>query len=277
MNDKCKWVESQLEAYFSETMASNARAELERHSASCATCGAELDAFAKVDELVAAHFRQQLRIADRRSPRGAQPIRLAGAIATAAGVFLAVWIGVGALGPAPEVPASGTAASSEGGGEVKADETPDAERAKPDPAPQPSTATPDRQAPSIGEAMADAPAARFYVQDAAGYFHTLEDFQGSALVLGVMANDADHIAAFERAYERYGAEGLRFLGVPADDSPAFTVRFPTMTNRNSTLLETGAGEFAILAPDGSVYARGSLDGAELAEAIEGGIRELTDR
>jgi hypothetical protein len=269
MSEKCQWVESHLEGYFSNTMESDARAELERHAAACAACGGELAAFATVDKLVSAHFRQQLRIANRTGARGIQPLRLAGAVATAAGVFVAVWIGVGALRPASAIPETAGINADAGGEAGKADESPDAERAKPNPA----SAILDRRA-RTGASPGEGAEEHFYVQDAAGYFHTLEDFRGSVLVLGVIDGDAAHIAGFEQAYERYGPESaLRFLAVSTAPDPRFMARFPTMANRNSTLLETPSGEFVILAPDLSVYTRGTLGGNELIAAIEAAMQE----
>jgi len=278
MTDKCQWVESQLEAYFSETMDPNTRADVEQHVADCSACQMELDGYANVDALVAAHFKEQVVRAENRVRPRVQPLRLAGAVATFAVAIVAVWIGVDAVvGSTDNMPADSTGQSVAAMDSVedveKAENTLDAERAKPEPVPDEGTTPLLDRAPAIaGLASAES---RFYVQDAAGHFHTLEDFSGSVLVLGVVDNEQVGTTVFADAYETYGSDpDLRFLGIAPEGAALNGFGFPSMVNRDSALLETGAGEFTIVAPDGTVYARGALEKDELSDVIAASLDEL---
>jgi hypothetical protein len=114
--------------------------------------------------------------------------------------------------------------------------------------------------------------------DPAGYFHTLDEFAGSVLVLGVFDPGLTGADAFAGAYARYGSTAdVRFLGVaPGPEALPEDGPFPRMFNRGSTLLETPAGEFAIVTPEGAVHARGPL-GDALDEAIAASLQQFAAR
>jgi hypothetical protein len=289
MPDKCQRLESQLEAYVSGGLDSGAREEFERHAAGCGDCRAQVDGFARIDALVAAHFRQRLARARRPAPTRIRSLRLVAALGTLVAAAVAVSLGISMVtsdtgsnaaadeeierAAIPAEPASPRTTPTVSADIDKVDEASDAELAKPDPVAEPAVSVLLDRAPAmLGTASSEA---RFYVQDAAGYFHTLEDFSGSVLVLAVVDQSASEITAFERAYERYGAGvGIRFLGVTAGGASLESARFPTMQNRESALLETRAGEFAIVAPDGTIHARGTLEEQELFATIESSLRQL---
>jgi hypothetical protein len=291
MSDKCQWVNSHLEEYFSETLSEkpsetlsetpsetmSQRAGVNAHLAECETCQSEVDGYLAVDKLVAAHFSRQVARAESPVRRTIQPLRLAGATATLAFTVVAVWIGVQAVGLWP-----GTATESDiqvvadtaGTVDVeKAEDAPVAERAKPEPQPEVVPTLPLDRAPTM--ATPRNPESSFYVQDAAGYFHTLEDFAGSVLVLGVIDQDPERTQAFSEIYESYRSEPeLRFLGVAPDGAAPNGVGFPTMANRNSALLETRAGEFAIIDSEGTLIARGALEREALGDAVRTSLDRL---
>ena len=286
MTDKCKWMEPHLEAYFSESIDPATRARLEQHVEGCTDCRAELDEFAQVDVLVSAHFRQQVARAGRTARGPIRPLRLAGAFGAVLVAAVAIWIsggmsGGGMPGPVTQdtvgaVQQAAVSAPEPDAPDVngdKAKEELEARLAKPDPVLDAASDARFDAAPTMdGPAV---PVTRFHVQDAAGYFHTLEDFSGAVLVLGVVDRDPAGSAAFERAYERYSSDAkVRFLGVPADGIEPGPVRFPTMVNRESSLLETRTGEFAIVAPDGTVHARGLLDEETLRSTIDASLQLL---
>ena len=281
MSDKCKWMEPHLEAYFSESIDPATRARLEQHVEGCTDCRAQLDEFAQVDVLVSAHFRQQVARAERTVQGSIRPLRLAGAFSALLAAAAALWFAGGMSGPVTQdtdgaVQQAAASAPEMDTADVngdKAEEEPDARLAKPDPVLDAASADRFDAAPTIGGPAV--PVTRFHVQDAAGYFHTLEDFSGSVLVLGVVDRDPAGSAAFEQAYERYGSDAkIRFLGVPADGIEPGPVRFPTMVNRESSLLETRTGEFAIVAPDGTVHARGLLEEETLRSTIDASLQLL---
>ncbi len=286
MTDKCKWMEPRLEAYFSERIDPATRARLEQHVEGCTDCRAELDEFAQVDVLVSAHFRQQVARAGRTARGPIRSLRLAGAFAAVLIAAAAIWIsggmsGGGMSGPVTQDTVGAVQQAAVSSPETdapdvngdKVEEEPDARLAKADPVLDAASDSRFDAAPTMdGPAV---PVTRFHVQDAAGYFHTLEDFSGSVLVLGVVDRDPAGSAAFAQAYERYGSDAkVRFLGVPADGIEPGPVRFPTMVNRESSLLETRTGEFAIVAPDGTVHARGLLDEETLRSTIDASLQLL---
>jgi hypothetical protein len=138
----------------------------------------------------------------------------------------------------------------------KTDEVP-IERAKPEEAPEVADRTPPA-------APADRPA--FLLEDPAGYLLSLEDFRGSALVLGVLT--ANDVETFRTTYEQFrGSDGVRFIGVPLDfdETPA---GLPSMRNRGVSVLDTPAGGFVLVGPDGSVDGRGSVSDPEFPAAVE---------
>ncbi len=291
MTDKCKWMEPHLEAYFSESIDPPTRARLEQHVEGCTDCRAELDEFAQVDVLVSAHFRQQVARAGRTAHWPIRPLRLAGAFGAVLVAAAAIWISSGmsgggmpggemsgpviqdTVGAVQQAAVSSPETDAPDVNGDKAEEELDARLAKADPVLDAASDARFDAAPTMdGPAV---PVTRFHVQDAAGYFHTLEDFSGSVLVLGVVDRDPAGSAAFAQAYERYGSDAkVRFLGVPADGIEPGPVRFPTMVNRESSLLETRTGEFAIVAPDGTVHARGLLDEETLRSTIDASLQLL---
>ena len=157
----------------------------------------------------------------------------------------------------------------------KGDDTLDAALAKLEPVPESETITPiDRTSTTAGPVAAET---RFYVQDTAGYFYTLEDYSGSVLVLGVTNADQAGTLVFAKAYETYRSEpNIRFLGIASENALPDGVGFPTMINRDSTLLETRAGEFVIVGPDGTIYARGALQEEELSNMIAASLEQIAN-
>lgn len=139
----------------------------------------------------------------------------------------------------------------------KTDEVP-IERAKPEDAPE-----------GVGDpAPASTPADRpgFSLEDPAGYLLSLDDFRGSALVIGVLREN--DIEAFRETYERFrGSDSVRFIGVPLDPG-GVGVGLPTMRNRGDSVLDTPPGGFVLVGPDGSVEGRGLVSDPEFPRRVE---------
>jgi hypothetical protein len=104
-------------------------------------------------------------------------------------------------------------------------------------------------------------APEFLLTDPAGYSHSLEDYRGHVVVIGVWRHDQrESIANLEELYKTFGTNSkIRFVGVPNDRrSKADNTTFPVLYNQGSKLFGAKAGEFVLLDENGSVESRGSL-------------------
>ena len=112
--------------------------------------------------------------------------------------------------------------------------------------------------------------------DAAGYSYSLRDYSDSVLVIGVFDESAAGVDAFAEAYDVHRSRSnLQFVGVSLDArAPSEAVPFPMTINRGSSLVDTSAGEFAIITPEGVVHTRGSLDDPSFMEIVAASIEEL---
>ena len=278
MSNDCQWVESRLEDFLADSAPPEVRIRIESHLDTCTACRQEVEGYRKVDNLVRSHFEHQLARAESGTNLSFRPLRVAGAFAGTGGLVLAVWLGMGVSEPMP-APSLEEAGISPTGVEdplLKAEEEADILRAKPteeEAVPGLDLLTPAREtvARPAAEAMRS-----FYVTDAAGYTRTLADYSGSILVLGVFGDGGQD--AFENAYASYGTDTrFSFVGVTSTtDQRAEGITFPLLVNRGSSLLETPASGFTIVAPDGEIYRRGSLQNNSLIGVLATSLEELSD-
>jgi hypothetical protein len=138
---------------------------------------------------------------------------------------------------------------------IKEDQSESVVRAKP-------TDRPDA-APRIIRSPAAVPgpdSPDFLVSDPAGYAHSLDEYLGRTLVVGVWSRDqADVAGSFERLYRTFAAnERLRFVGVSKDQATPANTTFPVFYNQGSKLLGVQPGEFVVLDEKGVAELRGSL-------------------
>jgi hypothetical protein len=257
----CRWVDGSLEAYLFDDLDPESRLRLEAHAETCADCAGEIDAHRHVEQLVQAVYRERLDTARRSKPAGAMGgwvFRPAWIAAAAIIVVLA-----GSLFVRTPAPASGVADDAgEFAAPDKAEEI-TVERAKPEDALE--------SVPRAAEPLPVAVPGEFSLEDPAGYLLSLEDFRGSALVIGLLSpND---IAAFRAAYERFrGTDALRFIGIPAG-SGELAPGIPAMRNRGESVLGTPPGGFVLVGPDGSVNGRGAVSDPAFEESIGRWIEE----
>lgn len=253
-NATCRWVDDNIEAYLFNDLAAHERRRLDDHRQSCPECARELESHLEVEQLVRAVYRERLASARARHAGSAGATwRLGPALAgvgIAAILILTVGLPVRTPGPDPTNMA----------GNREPDKTDDVsiERAKPEEAPDgvrdpvPAVPPPDRP--------------EFSLEDRAGYLLSLDDFRGSALIIGVLGeNDID---AFRETYEQFrGIDSVRFIGVPLDPGDA-PVGLPTMRNRGNSVLDTPPGGFVLVGPDGSVDGRGRVSDPEFPRQVE---------
>ena len=273
MTNDCQWVESKLEDYLVGSPDAEVRSRIASHLETCDTCRQEVEAYGKVDTLVRAHFGRQMARAESGARLGFRPMRLAGAFAGVGALALALWVGMSVS--QSDLPGEETALAETTLEDSlnKATEEADVLRAKP----TEGEAGTDLNSVAMEPPTLTAPppeAVDLYIADAAGYLQTLADYSGSILVLGVF--DGTGHEAFEEAYAAYGAdERFSFAGVRLDsDTRPENTTFPLMANRGSSLLETPAGGFTIVAPDGDVYQRGSFELDSVVDALRSSLDEL---
>lgn len=268
----CQWVDDHIEAYLFDDLARDSRQRVDDHARSCTDCAAELASHREIEQLVRAAYRNRLdaahapprsRAVGARSERTRAPGGwLSGGAwigtATAAGVVL---LAGGLLVWAPRS-ANDPVQSGQVDQPEKADEIP-VERAKPEDAEE---ATPN---PSVPTASTDR--GEFSLEDPAGYLLSLDDFSGSALVIGVL--DEGDVPAFRETYERFrGTDRIRFIAVPSGSGP-LPAGVPSMRNRGDSVLSTPPGGFVLVGPDQMVDGRGMTSDPDFAQLIERWIEE----
>jgi hypothetical protein len=270
----CQWVEKNLEAIFCETLTPELNQRARQHINSCDSCREELEALTTVDSLVRRNFRRDLQTA--QSPRVMNRTRVLGlssaALATVA-VLLFVVVRASQTDPGfPTIPTPGIpapTASADLPAPVDTDAPSDVERAKP-------TAAPDRESGNV--AGLATPASEngpdFLVIDPAGYSHTVDEYRGHIVVIGVWSNDQPQPTSnLERLYKAHASNTrIRFVGVSNDSQrrPANTT-FPVAYNQGSKIFGARVGEFVLLNEAGTIQLRGSLtnDFDSLRRALQG--------
>src|SRR5262249_41415035 len=128
------------------------------------------------------------------------------------------------------------------------------ERSKPSPD-QPTNVKP------IPSPQVTANSPDFLVTDLAGYSHTLDDYRGHVVVLGIWdPSQKESAANLDELYKAFGAKPkFRFLGIANGQRPKPAgLTFPVVYNHGSKLFGARAGEFVVLDESGSVKLRGSL-------------------
>src|SRR6185369_2063734 len=127
--------------------------------------------------------------------------------------------------------------------------------------PNPEPATPADRLPVVPPVPVASSAPEFLLTDPAGYSHSLEDYRGHVVVIGVWRHDQrESIANLEQLYKTFATNSkIRFVGVPSDrQSKADNTTFPVLYNQGSKLFGAKPGEFVLLDENGNVETRGSL-------------------
>jgi hypothetical protein len=270
----CQWVEKNLEAIFCETLTPELNHRARQHINSCVSCRQEVEALNAVDSLVRRNFRRDLQAA--QSPRIMNRTRVLGlsgaALATVA-VLLFVVVRASQNDPVlPTVPTQGVpapTASADLPAPVPINAANDVQRAKP-------TDAPDRESPPVAGLATSASenGPDFLVVDPAGYSHTVDEYRGHIVIIGVWSNDQPQPTGnLERLYKANASNTkIRFLGVSNDSQrrPANTT-FPVAYNQGSKIFGARVGEFLLLNEAGTIQLRGSLtnDFDSLRRALQG--------
>jgi hypothetical protein len=264
MNIDCQWINENLEALFSGTLAQEDQDRAQHHIESCGSCGKEIAALKSIDPLVKRYFEGELDRVRRGTPRNFAKGRLV-ALSSAALIAICLLL-VAALRtshPNPAIPNIGPAqavASAQPPAlpPVKSIDTAtsEVERAKP----VESAANDQAQTPPV-LATSDNGAPEFLVTDPAGYSRTLNDYRGHVFVMGVLnSSQPESIANFERLYRAFNSNPkFRFLAVSNERQVKPTnTTFPVAYNQGSKLFGTLPGNFVLLDEMGSIRLRGSV-------------------
>src|SRR5262245_19227113 len=274
MNVDCQWVGKNLEALFCDGLTESEERLARMHIKGCTSCRNEAHALNAIDPLIKSYFRRELEIAHR--PRVVHKGRVFGISGAAAAVVVALLLllvrtpqSAPALPPVPTPAVAPSIASADAVGPIKQNGTEEPLRAKPSPEPG---APPDRHPRATPPVGPNAP--EFLVTDPGAYSHTLDDFRGHVVVIGVWSHDqSESIANLERLYKTFAANPkIRFVGVPSDrQAKPDRTTFPVLYNQGSKLFGAKPGEFVVLDENGAVEGRGSLvkDIDALTRALRG--------
>jgi len=273
MNVDCQWVGKNLEAFCCDNLDAEESELARAHIEACAACHKEVRALNAIDPLIKKYYQGELERA--RRPRPVNTRRVFG-LSSVAAAFVAILLFVVLRGPqssplpsAPAQPQIAPTASVELPAPVKNDAAGEVARAKP--SNEPDT-TPDRKPqapPAVSEIGPD-----FLVTDPAGYSHTLNDYRGHVVVIGMWGgNQPEPTANLERLYKTFGANPkFRFLGVANErlTKPSNTT-FPVVYNQGSKVFGIQPGQFVLLDETGLIERRGSLlkDFESLRKALQG--------
>jgi len=261
MNVNCQWIETNLEALFCDTLTEEENRLARAHIETCPSCLQEAQALNAIDPLIKTYFHRELEIA--RRPRFLHKGRVFG-IGAAAGLAIVVLLLLMVRTPQPTpllpsvafTPTADPVPSANTPSPIKENESEEVQRAKPSPGTSTAADTRPRPVSVIGP---NAP--EFLVTDPAGYSHTLDEYRGHVVVIGVWnRKQTDSIANIERLYKAHADNPkLRFLGVSADGQakPPNTT-FPVVYNEGSKILGAKPGEFVLVDENGVVELRGSL-------------------
>lgn len=259
MTIDCQWVEKNIEALFCDGLNEEDARLARDHIQGCASCGREVQALHAIDPLVRIHFRRELGAAARR-PRlhHGRLFVVTGAAAFIGALLFAIALHAPQPGGIPSIPPETQASVQPAESPLSSKADPgEVARAKPS---ADAGSAPDRTSPSEKSGAAGA-GLEFLAVDAAGYAHTLEEYRGHVVVIGVWSpGQAASIEQIERLYKTFGANPkLRFLGVTNESraKPAHTT-FPVLYNQGSNLFGARPGQFVLLGADGTVGLRGSI-------------------
>jgi hypothetical protein len=262
MNVDCQWIEKNLEALFCDGLSEGDDRLARAHIDACASCRSQVQALRAIDPLIKSHFRHELEIARRpRLLHKGRVLGLTGAAAAVVALSLLLVMRTPSLNspvalPGVLPPSAAPTVSVETPAPIKTEEQPEPIRAKPSAAP---AASPDRQAPTPPPVTSDA--TDFLVTDPAGYSHSIGDYRGHMVVIGVWKSDqTETVSNLERLYKANAANtNLRLLAVSTDRSPKpANTTFPIVYNQGSKLFGAQPGEFVVLDENGVIELRGSL-------------------
>jgi len=279
MTVDCRWVETNLEALFCETLSPEQNRMARAHIDNCDSCGKEVAALKAIDPLVKVYFQNELNRALKARASGGRRLPVTRVLgfssATLIAVSLLLVLTLHTPAPQPAVPAASPVSEAtmaqppEATPLVKSEDAPAVERAKPD-----ASAPVERPQIPRSTALTGKGTPQFLVTDPAGYSRTLNDYRGHVLVIGVLnSRQTGPASNFERLYKAFGSNSkFRFVGVSTDRQPKpADTTFPLTYNAGSTLFGAAPGEFLLLNETGSVQLRGSLvrDFDNLLKGLQG--------
>ena len=262
MTVDCQWIEKNLEALFCDGLSDEENRLAHAHIENCPACRKEVQTLRAIDPVVKKHFRHELAVASRpRIANTARVFGLSGAAVALVAIVLFVVLRAPqtnpSFTPASAAPQTASSPAIEAPPPVKEDTNAEVARAKPVAGDRVDVPKP-AAAPIIA---ANAP--EFMVTDPAGYSHTIDEYRGRVVVVGIWSSDqTEAVANFERLYSGYATNTkFRFLGVANERATKpGAATFPIVYNQGSKLFGAQPGDFVLLNESGGVELRGSLVG-----------------
>ena len=209
----CQWVENHLEAIFCDNLGEQENRLARAHIESCAACRNEVQALMAIDPVIKKYFRAQLAQAVRAGDAPARGrTRYRWSLQVAAVALVAIVLVVllrtpqadHVQSPVPVQTAAVPAVPVDAPSVNKNDAAVQNERTKPaaDFAGQPEATLRSAAVPSTPDANAPA----FLVSDPVGYSHSIQDYRGFKMLIGVWSPDQPQsIASLERLYKTFGS------------------------------------------------------------------------
>lgn len=258
----CEWINSKLEAYFTNELPGEERQRFQTHLGSCSECSAEVESFKDIDSVIRGVFERRLAVARQASQINTRPRVFKIALATTglAVAALVLAIGMTSFQQAPAPPlAIRTPTVPDVQPEVKKDSVDEANSTKK--LAKPGDAAPAKTAsdPSLETVGSDAP--DFVITDDAGYTKTLENYRGSVFLFGVISHDQkDGVAGLQQIYNKFAANReIRIVGISRHrDEGINGATFPILFNHGSKLLGVPDGHFLLMDSTGKPRMEGSL-------------------
>jgi len=274
----CQWINSKLEAYFTEELPGEEFQRVQDHLASCAECRRQVDSFQEIDSMVRGVFKRRVALAQQAAQMNTRPrvFKIALASTTLAVVALLLVIGMPFFQQTPAPPvATQTPSVPEIQPEVKKDSvegSANRQLAKPgDEAPAPTAVEPSLE--SIGS---DAP--DFVITDPAGYTATLETYRGRAFLFGVVSRDQKSaVAGLQQIYDAFDSNrGIRIVGISRQhrDEGFDRATFPILFNHGSKLMGIADGHFLLLDATGKPRLEGSLTDTQQVSKVRAQLEQL---
>jgi hypothetical protein len=261
----CQWIDSRLEALFTDNLSREELEQCQAHLASCDECRRQVESLKNVDGLVRRVFLERTVVARQAAGHNTRTrvlkMSLAAASLAAAAVVLSIGLVFFQETPAPPVAVQQPpdVPRLERNVDKKDDQT-EIKLLRPgDGEPAKTAAEPHLDAATEG-------GPDFAITDAAGYTENLDSYRGRVFLFAVVSPDQKAaVANLQQIYDTFGPNpGIRIRGVAHRRDDKFEgVTFPVYFNQGSKLLGIGDGEFLLLDKDGNKQLDGTLDSRNL--------------
>ena len=244
----CKWIDSKLEAFFTDSLSGEELELCQTHLASCEECRHQVHSMKQVDNLVRRVFQRRTVVATQAGQFNSRArVWKMAALTTASVAAAAVLLGIGFIF-LQQTPAPPTAVLPPDPPDLEqridnSRESTDRNLTKPEDG-EPAKAASE---PQLDAATEGGP--EFAITDPAGYTESLDSYQGRVFLFAVVSpGQKTAVANLQQIYNAFGSNpGIRIRGVARHREDNFEgITFPMYFNHGSKLLGVKDGEFLLL-------------------------------